>query len=188
RTESIRRSSSAPTTRCCAGGAGPRARAPSAAPSATGTTPSAARSSAASGSRAMTDTLTEAAAAGMLAEVRDGLSRPQKELPPKYFYDERGSELFEEITRLSEYYLTRTERALLERWMPAWIGNLRPRALVELGAGSAEKTRIVLDAIVSAVGAAAYVPVDVSADFLEATALRLTADYPSLQVVPVVAD
>jgi len=133
----------------------------------------------------MTDTLADS---GMLAELRDGLSRPQKELPPKYFYDERGSELFEEITRLPEYYLTRTERALLERWMPAWIGRLRPRALVELGAGSAEKTRIVLDAIVSAVGAAAYVPVDVSADFLEATALRLTTAYPSIEVVPVVAD
>jgi L-histidine N-alpha-methyltransferase len=135
----------------------------------------------------MTDTLTPAAA-GMLAEVRDGLSRPQKELPPKYFYDERGSELFEEITRLPEYYLTRTERALLERWMPAWIGRLRPRALVELGAGSAEKTRIVLDALVATTGGAAYVPVDVSADFLEATAVRLTADYPSIEVVPVIAD
>jgi len=135
----------------------------------------------------MTETLTPAAA-GMLAELRDGLSRPQKELPPKYFYDERGSELFEEITRLPEYYLTRTERALLERWMPAWIGRLRPRALVELGAGSAEKTRIVLDAIVAAAGAAVYVPVDVSADFLEATALRLTAAYPAVEVVPVVAD
>jgi L-histidine Nalpha-methyltransferase len=135
----------------------------------------------------MTETLTPAAA-GMLAEVRDGLSRPQKELPPKYFYDERGSELFEEITRLPEYYLTRTERALLERWMPAWIGRLRPHALVELGAGSAEKTRIVLDAIVAAVGAATYVPVDVSADFLEATAVRLTAAYPMVDVVPVVAD
>jgi L-histidine N-alpha-methyltransferase len=135
----------------------------------------------------MTDTVT-GAEAGMLAEVRDGLSRAQKELPPKYFYDERGSELFEEITRLPEYYPTRTERALLERWMPAWIGTLRPRALVELGAGSAEKTRIVLDAIASAVGRAAYVPVDVSADFLEATALRLAAEYPSIEVVPVVAD
>jgi len=135
----------------------------------------------------MTDTVTSADA-GMLAELRDGLSRPQKELPPKYFYDERGSELFEEITRLPEYYLTRTERALLERWMPAWIGRLRPHTLVELGAGSAEKTRIVLDAIVSAVGRAAYVPVDVSADFLEATALRLAAEYPSIEVVPVVAD
>jgi L-histidine N-alpha-methyltransferase len=135
----------------------------------------------------MTETLTTAAA-GMLAEVRDGLSRPQKELPPKYFYDERGSELFEEITRLPEYYLTRTERALLERWMPAWVGPLRPRTLVELGAGSAEKTRIVLDAIVAAVGAATYVPVDVSAEFLEATAVRLTAAYPTVDVVPVVAD
>jgi L-histidine Nalpha-methyltransferase len=135
----------------------------------------------------MTDTLASAAT-GMLAEVRDGLARPQKELPPKYFYDERGSELFEEITRLPEYYLTRTERALLERWMPAWIGRLRPRALVELGAGSAEKTRIVLDAMVTAVGAAAYVPVDVSADFLEATAVRLGAHYPTVDVLPVVAD
>lgn len=135
----------------------------------------------------MTDTLSPAAA-GMLAEIRDGLSRPQKELPPKYFYDERGSELFEEITRLPEYYLTRTERVLLLRRMPAWIGRLRPRSLVELGAGSAEKTRIVLDAIVDAVGSAAYVPVDVSADFLEATALRLSAEYETLEVVPVVAD
>lgn len=135
----------------------------------------------------MTDTLSPAAA-GMLAEIRDGLSRPQKELPPKYFYDERGSGLFEEITQLPEYYLTRTERALLQRWMPEWIGRLRPRSLVELGAGSAEKTRIVLDAIRDAVGSAAYVPVDVSADFLEAAALRLSAEYPTIDVVPVVAD
>jgi L-histidine N-alpha-methyltransferase len=135
----------------------------------------------------MTDTVTSADA-GMLAEVRDGLSRAQKELPPKYFYDERGSELFEEITRLPEYYLTRTERALLERWMPAWIGRLRPRALVELGAGSAEKTRIILDALRVEVGFGAYVPVDVSADFLEDTAIRLSSDYPTIEVVPVVAD
>ena len=93
--------------------------------------------------------------AAALAELREGLSRAQKELPPKYFYDERGSGLFEEITQLPEYYLTRTERALLLRWMPEWIGRLRPRSLVELGAGSAEKTRIVLDAIRHAVGSAA---------------------------------
>ena len=135
----------------------------------------------------MTDTVTPAAA-GLLAELRDGLSRPQKELPPKYFYDERGSELFEEITRLPEYYLTRTERALLREWMPEWIGALRPRTLVELGAGSAEKTRTILDAIRVEVGFGAYVPVDVSADFLEATALRLAAEYPTIEVVPVVAD
>jgi L-histidine N-alpha-methyltransferase len=135
----------------------------------------------------MTDTALPAAA-GMLAEIRDGMSRPQKELPPKYFYDERGSELFEEITRLPEYYLTRTEAGLLRRLMPEWIWMLRPKSLVELGAGSAEKTRIVLDAIRDAVGFAAYVPVDVSADFLEATALRLSAIYPTIDVVPVAAD
>lgn len=135
----------------------------------------------------MTDTASTAHAE-MLAELRDGLSRPQKELPPKYFYDERGSELFEEITKLPEYYLTRTERALLQQWMPEWIGALRPRTLVELGAGSGEKTRIILDALRVEVGFGAYVPVDVSADFLEATAARLAEDYPTIEVVPVVAD
>lgn len=135
----------------------------------------------------MADTLSPAQA-GMLAEIRDGLSRPQKELPPKYFYDERGSELFEEITRLPEYYLTRTERALLTQWMPDWIWQIAPKTVVELGAGSGEKTRTILSAVRDAVGFAAYVPVDVSADFLESTALRLSGDYPTLDVVPVVAD
>ena len=126
--------------------------------------------------------------ARMLEEIREGLSRPQKELPPKYFYDARGSELFEEITRLPEYYLTRTERALLERWMPAWTAGLRPRALVELGAGSAAKTRIVLDAMRAAGGGEAYVPVDVSAEFLDQTAAAVRREYPGLRVVPAVAD
>ncbi|HEV2147276.1 MAG TPA: L-histidine N(alpha)-methyltransferase [Longimicrobiaceae bacterium] len=124
----------------------------------------------------------------MVEELRDGLSRPQKELPPKYFYDVRGSELFEEITRLPEYYPTRTERALLERWMPEWEGALRPRALVELGAGSAAKTRVVLDAMIATGGGGTYVPVDVSADFLAETAAALRDEYPSLEVVPAVAD
>lgn len=126
--------------------------------------------------------------AEMLAELREGLARPQKELPPKYFYDVRGSELFEEITRLPEYYLTRTERALLERWMPAWTAALRPRSLVELGAGSAAKTRIVLDAMRAAGEEVTYVPVDVSAEFLADTAARLRAEYPGVEVVPAVAD
>lgn len=121
-------------------------------------------------------------------EVAEGLSRPQKELPPRFFYDERGSRLFEEITRLPEYYLTRTERSLLQRWMPEWIGGLAPRALVELGAGSAEKTRIVLDAITAATESAVYVPIDVSADFLDDTAERIEALYPNVEVLPVVAD
>jgi L-histidine N-alpha-methyltransferase len=120
--------------------------------------------------------------------VADGLSRPQKELPPRFFYDEHGSRLFEEITRLPEYYLTRTERSLLARWMPVWVGPLRPRALVELGAGSAEKTRIVLDAISAAADSSVYVPVDVSAEFLDETARRIGGDYPSIVVVPLVAD
>jgi L-histidine N-alpha-methyltransferase len=124
----------------------------------------------------------------MLAEVMDGLSAPQKELPPKYFYDHRGSELFEEITRLPEYYLTRAERALLERWMPALIPALGTRTLVELGAGSAEKTHVILDAMRDAGTAEVYVPVDVSASFLQDTAVRLRRDYPGLRVSPAVAD
>ena len=86
----------------------------------------------------------------MLAEVAAGLSAPQKELSPKYFYDHRGSELFEEITRLPEYYPTRTERAILAAWMPALIPELGTRALVELGAGSAEKSRIIISAMQAA--------------------------------------
>jgi L-histidine Nalpha-methyltransferase len=138
----------------------------------------------------MPDALAPAATApaAVLRELAEGLSRPRKELSPRFFYDERGSRLFEEITRLPEYYLTRTERSLLERWMPEWVGGLAPRALVELGAGSAEKTRIVLDAIAAASGSAVYVPVDVSAEFLDQTAERIRAAYPTIGVVPLVAD
>jgi L-histidine N-alpha-methyltransferase len=123
--------------------------------------------------------------AGVLEEVRDGLGRAPKELPPKFFYDERGSELFEAITRLPEYYLTRAEAALLGRWMPAWLDVLRPASLVELGAGSAVKTRLILDAVPAA---EVYVPVDVSADFLEATARGVRDAYPGLEVRAVAAD
>jgi L-histidine N-alpha-methyltransferase len=124
----------------------------------------------------------------MLAEVADGLSRPQKELSPKYFYDQRGSELFEEITRLEEYYPTRTERAMLEAWMPSLIRRLGSRTLVELGAGSAEKSRIILDAMRDAGTAGLYVPIDVSATFLAQTAARLRREYPTLAVEPAIAD
>ncbi len=124
----------------------------------------------------------------MLAEVAAGLSAPQKELPPKYFYDHRGSELFEQITRLPEYYLTRAERVLLERWMPQLIPALGARTLVELGAGSAEKSRIILNAMRSAGTAELYVPLDVSAAFLRETGDQLRAEYPGLAVTPAVAD
>ncbi len=124
----------------------------------------------------------------MLAEVAEGLAAPQKELPPKYFYDHRGSELFEEITRLPEYYPTRTERGILEAWMPALVAGLGTRTLVELGAGSAEKSRVILDAMRSAGSAELYVPIDVSATFLSRTAAELRRDYPGLAVEPAVAD
>ena len=124
----------------------------------------------------------------MLAEVAAGLSAPQKELPPKYFYDHRGSELFEEITGLPEYYPTRTERALLRTWMPRLIPNLGTRSLVELGAGSAEKSRIILSAMRATGTAGVYLPIDVSASFLNETAIRLRHEYPGLTVEPVVAD
>lgn len=129
-----------------------------------------------------------AARAEVLEEVRRGLSLPQKSLPPKYFYDERGSELFEEITRLPEYYPTRTERALLEEVVPRWLAQLHPRSLVELGAGSAVKTRIILDAMERSGHAELYVPVDISADFLATTAAALSEEYPGLETRPLVAD
>ena len=124
----------------------------------------------------------------MLAEVAEGLSLPQKELSPKYFYDQRGSELFQEITRLEEYYPTRTERVLLEAWMPSLIRRLGSRTLVELGAGSAEKSRVILDAMRDAGTAELYVPIDVSATFLGQTAARLRREYPRLAVEPAIAD
>ena len=122
----------------------------------------------------------------VVREVAEGLRR--RELPPKFFYDDEGSRLFERITRLPEYYLTRTEAALLRRWMPSWMADAAPRALVELGAGSGEKTRIVLDAVTALHPEATYVPVDVSAEFLDDAARAISADYPTLSVVPVVAD
>ena len=124
----------------------------------------------------------------MLAEVAAGLSEPQKELPPKYFYDQRGSELFEEITRLPEYYPTRTERALLQGWMPELMAQLGMRTLIELGAGSAEKSRLILDAMRATGLAELYVPIDVSATFLSQTAAKLRREYPGLRVEPAVAD
>jgi L-histidine N-alpha-methyltransferase len=124
----------------------------------------------------------------MLREVLEGLSRPQKELSPKYFYDARGSALFEAITELREYYPTRLERALLERWMPAWVERFAPCTLVELGAGSASKSRIILDAMEARETGCLFVPVDVSGAFLHETAERLREEYPHLRVEPAVAD
>lgn len=124
----------------------------------------------------------------ILREVADGLALPQKELSPKFFYDHRGSELFEEITRLPEYYPTRTERGILQAWMPSLIARLGSRTLIELGAGSAEKSRVILDAMRAAGTAERYVPIDVSATFLSQTAALLRREYPGLAVEPAIAD
>lgn len=124
----------------------------------------------------------------MREEVLDGLRQPQKRIASKYHYDARGSELFEEITRLDEYYLTRIERGLLQKWVPMWVAESAPLALVELGPGSAEKSRIVLDAIEERVPSSLYVPVDVSGEFLSETATRLRDEYAQLRVAIEVAD
>src|SRR5262245_42197284 len=196
-TRSTPKSSSAPNTRSFAVAHGPRGPVRCATRSATGITPSAARSSAASGARAMIKTVRtsvrahvrpEPATYRILREVADGLSAPQKELSPKYFYDHRGSELFEEITRLPEYYPTRSERAILDAWMPSLVSTLGTRTLIELGAGSAEKSRVILNAMRTAGTAERYVPIDVSASFLSQTAARLRREYPGLVVEPAVAD
>lgn len=135
------------------------------------------------GTRTRTDELER-----MRADVADGLSRPQKTLSPKYFYDRRGSELFEEITRLPEYYPTRTERALLRKHMPEWVHAQRPGTLVELGAGAADKTRAILDAMHDAVAEPVFVPIDISGEFLERVAAELRDAYPEAAVRPLVAD
>jgi L-histidine N-alpha-methyltransferase len=124
----------------------------------------------------------------MRAEVWAGLRDRPRTLSSKYFYDTRGSELFVEITGLPEYYPTRTERALLERWGQVLIRRHRPRAVLELGAGSARKTRVLLDAMETRKGGGVYLPQDVSGEFLEETARSLRREYPHLEVAPLVGD
>ena len=126
--------------------------------------------------------------AQMVADVRDGLRRPQRELPPKYFYDERGSQLFEDITRLPEYYLTRAETEILNARAATIVEIAGARTLVELGAGSATKTRILLRAIQQGSDRATYMPVDVSEEFLRQTSAMIARDFPSLVVEPVISD
>jgi L-histidine N-alpha-methyltransferase len=119
-------------------------------------------------------------------DVADGLTAFPKTLPPKWFYDERGSELFEEITRLEEYYPTRRERAILTERATEIASVTGARTLLELGAGSGEKTRLLLDALSGTLET--YVPVDVSGDFLASAADQIAADHPDLRVQAVVAD
>ncbi len=121
-------------------------------------------------------------------DVRRGLTARPKYLPPKYFYDERGSDLFERITELPEYYPTRTERALLDSRAGPLMAELRPQELVELGSGSSSKTRTLLDAGNGAHPPARYVPFDVSESMVRSTAAALLADYPALHIHGVIGD
>jgi len=121
-----------------------------------------------------------------IIELLDGLSRPQKQLPSKYFYDAVGSILFDQICELHEYYLPRIETAILRERVPAFARALGPHNLVfEPGSGASTKTLILLDALETP---AAYVPVDISDSHLQLAAQGLRAHYPALEVLPVCAD
>jgi dimethylhistidine N-methyltransferase len=121
-----------------------------------------------------------------LEEVLTGLERPQKTLPCKYFYDDRGSQLFEELCTLDEYYPTRTELGIMEAHVDLMARALGPKVrLVELGAGSGRKTRLLIDALDEP---AAYLPVEISQAALDGCARRMREAFPSLEVLPVCAD
>ncbi|HEX8959208.1 MAG TPA: L-histidine N(alpha)-methyltransferase, partial [Solirubrobacterales bacterium] len=127
--------------------------------------------------------------AAMAREIRLGLTARPKELPPKYFYDERGSELFERITELPEYYPTRAERAILAARSAEIVAAAgEPATLVELGSGSAAKTRHLLSAMRDAGRLDAYVPVDISERITREAAERLVEEYPGLSVRGLVCD
>lgn len=121
-----------------------------------------------------------------LAEILSGLRRPQKMISPKFFYDERGSKLFEDITKLPEYYLTDAEMEIMTSRADEIAAKIGPQAsLIEFGSGSSLKTRILLEYLREL---AAYVPVDISEDHLLESAAQIRADFPHIEVLPVVAD
>ena len=118
-------------------------------------------------------------------DVLSGLAAPIPAIPARWLYDHRGSELFDEITRLPSYYPTRTETAIFQEIMPEVAARVPKGAVVvEFGAGSQTKTPILLEAIAPA----AYVPVDISGDYLEQSAAELQERFPRIEVIPVTAD
>jgi L-histidine Nalpha-methyltransferase len=121
-------------------------------------------------------------------DVLDGLTRPFKELPPKHFYDARGAELFDRICELPEYYPTRTERAILEARAAEIVERTGAAEIVELGSGTAAKTRILLDAMREAGTLRRYVPLDVTEQMILETASSLVEQYPGLLVHGIVGD
>jgi L-histidine N-alpha-methyltransferase len=127
-------------------------------------------------------------AAALAADVLRGLTATPKWLPPKWFYDDAGSALFEQITRLPEYYPTRREREVLATHAADIAAQTQAGMLVELGAGSAEKTRLLLDALLLEGTLEQFVPVDVSDGALIEAATAVAEEYPGLEVDGVVAD
>jgi L-histidine N-alpha-methyltransferase len=121
-------------------------------------------------------------------DVLDGLTKPFKELPPKYLYDARGSELFERITEQPEYYPTRAELRILRGHAAAVVARTGAGELVELGAGASTKARVLLDAMRAAGTLRRYVPIDVSEAVVAEAARTLAAHYPGLQISGVVGD
>jgi L-histidine N-alpha-methyltransferase len=121
-------------------------------------------------------------------DVLDGLTRPFKELPPKHFYDARGAELFDRICELPEYYPTRTERSILQAYAEQLARSTAAAELVELGSGTAAKTRVLLDALHNAGTLKLYIPVDVTEGMVRDCARELTNEYPGLRVHGVIGD
>jgi len=122
-------------------------------------------------------------------DICAGLTARPKRIPCRHFYDAEGSRLFEAITALPEYYPTRTERGILLESMDELVSALElPVTLVELGSGSAAKTRLFIEALLSCQGSLSYLPIDVSAAMLEQSSLALLQDYADLQVTAVAAD
>jgi len=124
----------------------------------------------------------------LAADVLAGLTATPKTLPPKWFYDERGSELFDQITRLPEYYPTRTERAILATGADEIAAATHAETLVELGSGTSEKTRLLLTALRNAGTLQRFVPFDVDATVLSQAGTAIAGDYPGLAVYAVVGD
>ena len=125
---------------------------------------------------------------GLREDVRVGLAATPKWLPPKWFYDARGSELFEEITRLPEYYPTRAERAVLAAHADDVATLTDAKTLIELGSGSSEKTRLLLDAFTRHGDLGTFVPLDVSVSALRSSTEQIAAAYPGLRVRGIVGD
>jgi L-histidine N-alpha-methyltransferase len=132
--------------------------------------------------------LSEADERSLANDVLDGLTRPFKELPPKHFYDTRGSELFELICSLPEYYPTRTELAILQRVARDLVADTGAGELVELGSGASDKARILLDAMAAEGTLQRYIPLDVSESVVHDAARELVEQYDGLYVHGVIGD